>query len=323
LTAVPEVSVVIPTRGCRRFIPLTLDGALGQQDVSVEVVVVDDASTDGTAEILAETGDDRLRVIRQDRRRGVAVARNTGLADARGEWVAFLDDDDLWSPRKLRRQLDAAKANGAAMAYAASVIIDAEDRPIEPDLAPPDPRELVPALLPINAMPAPGSNVIAKTTLVRDLGGFDEQARFDDWDMWIRLAASGPAACSDEVLVGYRRHQSNRILGTQHEALPAIRYLAEKHRALTREHGVEFDELACRRWVAWAYRSAGKRLQASRECVAAALEYRTPSDVVRAALVPFGAWAIYGPRAGSVTAPDPDWLKQYRARGPTSRQPDR
>jgi glycosyltransferase involved in cell wall biosynthesis len=318
MSGAPDVSVVIPTRGSR-FLPLALQGALWQEDVSLEVVVVDDASTDGTTAILDQTNDARLRVIRHDRRRGPALARNTGLTAARGEWVAFLDDDDLWSPRKLRTQLDAANAQDAALAYGAAVVIDADGRVIAADFPPPPPEELPAALLATNLLPAPGSNVIAKTALVRDLGGFDENARFDDWDMWIRLAAAGRAASTGEVLVGYRHHSSNHILSTQHEALPGIRYLEEKHRALSQRYGVEFDELAMRRWVAWAYRNAGKRLQASRVLVATALACRTPRDLVRAALVPFGTWAIYPPRSTSLP-PEPDWLARYRV---TSPPPDR
>jgi glycosyltransferase involved in cell wall biosynthesis len=308
----PEVSVVIPTRDRRRFLPLTLDAALGQEEVAVEVIVVDDASADGTAAMLARLDEPRLRVLRHATSRGVAAARNAGLWAARGEWVAFLDDDDLWSPRKLRTQLDAAAAHDASFVYSASVIIDEHGHAIEPDYPPPSPSDLLAFLLAINPMPASGSNVVAQADLVRRLGGLDERARFDDWDLWIRLAAAARAASCPEALIGYRMHPSNRILTTQSEALPGIRYLAEKHRALSLRHGVEFDVRECLHWVAWAHRRGGEPLKAARICLATALRYRAPGDLARAALVPFGEWAIYSWRPRAARLVEPDWLAAYR-----------
>jgi glycosyltransferase involved in cell wall biosynthesis len=318
----PDVSVVIPTRGARGFLPVTVEAALGQEDVTVEVIVVDDASPDGPATMPARRDDPRLRLLGHEQRRGVAAGRNTGLAAARGEWVAFLDDDDLWSPRKLRRQLDAAAASGASFSYGGAVIIDEDGYPLEPDHAPPDPNDLPAALFKFNCMPAPGSNVVAKTALVRQLGGFDENARFDDWDMLIRLAAAAPGARCAEVLTGYRRHSSNRVLATQDEVMPGVRYMSEKHRDLCVKHGAAFDELAIRRWMAWAYRRAGARRQAMRACLEAARIHRSVTDLARAFVVPFGAWAIYGPRLHRSKRDDHPWLAAYR--GPlTSRPLDR
>jgi glycosyltransferase involved in cell wall biosynthesis len=106
----PDVTVVIPTRD--RWDLLSRHGlrsALGQEDVEVEVIVVDDGSTDGSAEI-AETFGEPVRCIRQANT-GVAGARNRGLSEATGEFIAFLDDDDLWPREKLRIQVAALGAN--------------------------------------------------------------------------------------------------------------------------------------------------------------------------------------------------------------------
>src|SRR3954468_2829862 len=104
----PEVTVVIPTRDAWDLLPATLTGALAQEEVALEVVVVDDGSRDGTAAGLAEwaRADPRLRVCRLEPSAGVGAARNAGIERARGEWLAFLDHDDLWAPRKLREQVD-------------------------------------------------------------------------------------------------------------------------------------------------------------------------------------------------------------------------
>src|SRR5918992_1308501 len=94
----PEVSVVIPTRNRRNTVLGAIESARRQEDVAVEVVVVDDGSTDGTeAAVSAVEG---VRVIRHPVSRGVAAARNAGISAAAADWIAFLDDDDLWAPWK-------------------------------------------------------------------------------------------------------------------------------------------------------------------------------------------------------------------------------
>ncbi|MBV8991348.1 MAG: glycosyltransferase family 2 protein, partial [Solirubrobacterales bacterium] len=87
---------MIPTRNRWPFLSHTLASALAQESVSLEVVVVDDGSDDQTPERLPAVGDPRVRVFRHERGLGVARARNKGIEEARGAWIAFLDDDDTW-----------------------------------------------------------------------------------------------------------------------------------------------------------------------------------------------------------------------------------
>src|ERR687898_2985729 len=96
--AVADVSVVVPTHDRPRLLMQTLGSILRQQAVDFEVIVVDDGSRDGTAEVVSWLGDARVRLLRHDRSKGVSAARNTGIAAAHGEWLAFCDDDDLWAP---------------------------------------------------------------------------------------------------------------------------------------------------------------------------------------------------------------------------------
>src|SRR3954454_1126760 len=124
---IPEVSVVIPTRNRWDLLSRSgLPAALMQKDVDVEVIVVDDGSTDETGARLAtlESEDSRVTVIRHDARQGVASARNRGIAEAQAAWIAFLDDDDLWAPEKLRRQLDRAEETRAGFVYGAAIVLD-------------------------------------------------------------------------------------------------------------------------------------------------------------------------------------------------------
>src|SRR4030095_8630203 len=112
-----NVSVVVPTRNRSTLLSMTLRSVLRQQQVELEVIVIDEASTDDTAAMLATLGDPRVRVIHHDRPLGVSAARNRGAAEAHGEWLAFVDDDDLWAPDKLARQIQAAETAGRDWAY--------------------------------------------------------------------------------------------------------------------------------------------------------------------------------------------------------------
>jgi glycosyltransferase involved in cell wall biosynthesis len=202
----PTVTVVIPSRNRWPFLSRTIASALAQAGVDIELLVVDDGSTDETPAALAEVDDPRLRVLRNDQSAGVAAARNRGIDESRGEWIAFLDDDDFWSPDKLRLQLATAALTDADFVYSAIVQITDEGDYISTQPAP-APSELRLQLLNQNVMPAGASNVVARSDLVRRVAGFDtELFQLADWDLWIRLAEAGrPAACAD-VLVAYVKH---------------------------------------------------------------------------------------------------------------------
>ena len=118
----PEVSVVVSTQNRWPLMARTsLRAALLQEDVELEVLVVDDGSDERAPGDLPGLDDPRVRVLRHDAPLGVASARNAGIREARGAWVALLDDDDVWAPRKLRSQVDAAAAAGAGFAYSGAV----------------------------------------------------------------------------------------------------------------------------------------------------------------------------------------------------------
>src|SRR4051812_3505416 len=97
----PQVSIVLPTHNRTSMLQQALGCALDQEGVDLEVIVVDDGSSDDTPEVLGRVEDERLRVIRNERPQGVSRARNSAIERANGDWIAFLDDDDLWAPGKL------------------------------------------------------------------------------------------------------------------------------------------------------------------------------------------------------------------------------
>jgi glycosyltransferase involved in cell wall biosynthesis len=271
----------------------------------VEVVVVDEACTDGTGERLAALRDDRIRVVRHDRAQGVARARNAGLARARGEWTAFLDDDDVWSPRKLRAQLEAAESRDALWAYATMLVLDRSGHVIE-TLPAPDPAEIGSMLRMRNALPAGGSTVLVRTELAREAGGFDpELNELADWDLWLRLAAAGPAAAVEEPVVGYFRHPQQMRLA---DAVDVDRELAH----LAAKHELEGLGLHFSRWVAMGHLRAGHRLRAAWTYLRGGIAHRSSGNLLRAGAALLGERTFALRRRVVADQAEPAWLERYR-----------
>jgi len=245
----PAVSVVIATRGQAPFLPLALRSALRQRDADLEVVVVDDGLDPERRAWLGLLEDPRIRLVRHDQPRGVSAARNTGIASGAAEWVAFLDDDDLWSPEKLSRQLSEARFAGRAWVYTGAVAIDSRNRVlhIEPVFPPERLLELLPRL---NVVPT--SNVLVHREALSDAGPFDTELRLtEDWDLYLRLARAGPPAFVPDHLVAFRTHPAQ-------SSLDSGGLLSELERFEGR-HGVETDRVAILRGAAWACLRAGHR----------------------------------------------------------------
>jgi glycosyltransferase involved in cell wall biosynthesis len=209
--SLPSVSVIVPTHDRVRLLPLTLESVLWQQDVDLEVIVVDDASTDDVRSAVEGFEDTRVRVLRQDLPHGVCAARNRGIAEAGGTWIAFIDDDDLWAPDKLRSQIRAAEDGSCRWAYVGSVNVTEDLRALG-GAPPPPPEEVVTALPRVNLIPGGCSGVAVHRDLL-PRAPFDPACRYaEDWDLWIRLSRLDKPAWVNHPLVGYRVHAGNRSL---------------------------------------------------------------------------------------------------------------
>lgn len=260
-----DVSVVVPTRNRSRLLATTLRSVLWQRDVTLEVIVVDEASTDDTQAMLAGLADWRVRVVRHDAPLGVSTARNRGAAEAQGEWVAFLDDDDLWAHDKLAAQLRAARITGRDWAYTGSVNIAGPCQIVhgQPPLSP---RDIVAALPHYNAIPGGGSNVVVRRTAFQRAGPFDTRLRnTEDWEMWIRLAKAGPPAWVCSPLVAYRLHCSNSSLNVS-EIMRGALLIEEMHHT-----SADWGKL--HRWIAESCLRAGDRRAALGQLARAALTH--------------------------------------------------
>jgi glycosyltransferase involved in cell wall biosynthesis len=307
----PEVSVVIPTRNRSGRLGRSLAAALGQEDVRVEVVVVDDGSTDATPYWLAQVASRGVRTVRHRVGRGLPQARNAGIAVARGPWIAFLDDDDLWSPRKLRVQLDALAATDASWGYAGALLV-ADD--LVPFGSEPSPScdGLLDRLLVQQVIPAGSSNVIVRADVVRRLGGFDEGlANLADWDLWIRLAVELPPAASPDYLVACVQHGDN-----MHGRQDLRRFFAEldafvaRHQARRDARGLVFDERPFVQWVAEARTRAHRPWSAGLVHIRDGLRHRDPGSARRAVRSLFDPRSFRSPVDGG-RPPAPPWLVAY------------
>jgi glycosyltransferase involved in cell wall biosynthesis len=204
MTRMPDprlVSVVIPAWNAAPCLPRAIDSVLAQTWARREIIVVDDGSTDESPALLAGYGG-QLRVLSQANA-GPSSARNRGLREARGQYVAFLDADDHWLPEKLERQvalLDAHPEIG--FCSTATRVIDARGEPVRDWPCSDAPEPLLETLfLRSAAVSGSTSGVLARRELLLEAGGFDERLRgFEDPDLWIRLAARTAYACIPEVL---------------------------------------------------------------------------------------------------------------------------
>ena len=205
-----SVSLIIATFNHARFLGAALDSALAQTLKGVEVIVVDDGSTDGTPAVLARYAD-RVRVIRQTNR-GLAVARNTGLAAARGTYVSFLDADDVVLPTKLAEQVAQLEAAPTVGWTYCDVLIETvatghEMRASERFGYGARMLDgwLFPELIHGNFIPAIAP--LVRRTVLDAAGGFDDRlTALEDWDLWLRLSLIAEARYSPAVLVRYRVH---------------------------------------------------------------------------------------------------------------------
>jgi len=281
-----EVTTIIPTRDRGDWLPRTLLSALGQADVAAEVIVVDDGSRTPVTSLLASDEWPRIRVLRHDDPSGQASAWNTGLGEARGGWVALLDDDDVWSPSKLRRELDVAADTGADFVFCGAIMTDRSGVPIQVQDPPAADEHLYLRLLRANEVPS--STLLVKTDLARSLGGFDpELFHLADWDFLVRLSAVARGAMTPETLVGYTIHQSNHHQDERMLAEDLARF-EHKHAEESRTSGVSLDRAYWLGWRASARREAGRRLGAAAAYLKLAWLCRKPGHAIRGITLALG-----------------------------------
>jgi Glycosyl transferase family 2 len=280
-----EVSVVLPTRERPALLAEALRSALGQRGVRLEVLVVDDAPVPGALAV-PELGDPRVCLLAGGGR-GVSRARNLGVDAAAAPWIAFLDDDDVWAPDKLRRQLDAAAAAGACLVACTVAVVDAAGgfRGLREAG---DGRPLAELLTHANVIHTP-SSVLVRRDAVLEAGGFDpELSMLADWDLWLSVTARCPSAVVAEPLVAYREHAASMSVTRLATVRDELDHLRVRHRQAIERTGGDPAGFAMQRWTASALWRGGSGLRAARLYARTGLGYRDAGSLGRALLAASG-----------------------------------
>jgi glycosyltransferase involved in cell wall biosynthesis len=189
-SVMPKVSVVIPTCNRVSLLRRAIASVIGQTFQDFEIIVADDASADGTAEMIRGLSDARIKHFRHDENRGVAVARNTAIAHARGEYIAFLDDDDEWLPQKLHRQVELMERLGDTIGAicCGNYEVDTSTNRIIAEMKP-FLRGHVFEKLFTRGLFNRTSTVVVRAKCFERVGVFDPSFQYgEDFDMWLRLA---------------------------------------------------------------------------------------------------------------------------------------
>lgn len=209
-----KISVIMPCYNGEKFLKESIDCVLNQSYKNVELIVVDDGSTDSSKEIVRSYGD-RVSLIEQQNK-GPYPARNNGIKNSHGEFVAFLDADDYWAPTFLEDLYTALKNSNAALAYCGWQNVGIPGKQSKPYI-PPDYEngDKLHAFLRA-AAPWPIHAALIRRTVLDEVGGFDEDYRTCmDYDLWLRTGATRPIILVSKVMAFYRHHREGQITSTQ------------------------------------------------------------------------------------------------------------
>lgn len=230
------ISAVITTHNRKELLIRAVMSACNQTYQNLEIIVVDDASTDGTGEKLSEIKDSRIRYIyiRPEESKGGNYARNTGIRNAKGEYIAFLDDDDEWLPEKIEKQYvvvhDHPEVSFVACARIYEYDFKKQIKQKISDLIEGDLSQTI-----FTTMPYTTSAIMVNKSLLKEVGMFDEQLCFwQDYDLEIRLCQKGNVAVVKDFLLLYRviTADKGRLTNNIDGWIEAVSYIESKYKEL-------------------------------------------------------------------------------------------
>lgn len=201
-----KVTVVIPAYNAMKYLPETIDNLLQQTLEDFEAIVVNDGSSDETEEWVSQITDPRIKLVSQENQ-GLSGARNTGIAHASCEYIAFLDADDLWEPTKLEKQVKCLDENPeVGLVYTWVALMDESSQPTGRTFKSDAEGYVWKQLIESNIVGC-GSVAMVRRQCFEQCGVFDRNLRsfVEDWDMWLRLAPHYPFKVVKEPLVYYRQ----------------------------------------------------------------------------------------------------------------------
>jgi glycosyltransferase involved in cell wall biosynthesis len=206
----PLVSVIIPAFNAAKYVQDCITSVLQQTFSDFEILVIDDASSDQTVMLLEQMQDPRLNIISLSENGGVSAARNEGIALAKGEFITFLDADDLWSPDKLALQVQALLDNPkAGVAYSWTYYLD-DKTGLKHCIKPRVQGSVHRKLLQKNFIGSIGSNILVRAVAIEKLGGFDATLSYaEDWEFCLRLATQWEFVVVPQPQVTYRQYSGS------------------------------------------------------------------------------------------------------------------
>lgn len=257
-----KVSVIIPAYNVENTILQTVESVLKQTYVDFELIIINDGSSDRTLDIVNTIHDPRI-TIHSFENGGLPTARNRGIIHATGEYLTFLDADDLWTPDKLEQQVAALEADtDAGVVYSWTLTMSADGRDVYPGKSPTFAGNVYADLL-LNNFIASGSNVMIRREAIASVGGFDPSLQScEDWDYWLRLAKKWPFALVRKPHILYRQTVGSMsskvsVIETNHfivhdrafaEAPPELQYLEPQSRC---RHYQYLTQLSLRHAASW------------------------------------------------------------------------
>lgn len=255
----PKVSVIIGAYNCEKFIEGTVQSVIDQTFKDWELIVVDDCSTDSTREKVKAINDDRIKIIRLDDNSGrPAVPRNIGIKNARGEYISFLDHDDIWLPEKLEKQVRFMEANPEVFLLYSKCFVQKDDKITE--IAPLHPKSgyiFKDLYLAYNLLPC--STVMMRNRKDSMAYFFNEDRELmaiEDYDLWLSIAYREKISFIDEPLAIYRLHSKNTSYGF-FPFFKRVRIVIKKYghlipkRVLIQKY-ISFYYLLCRNYLKFA-----------------------------------------------------------------------
>jgi glycosyltransferase involved in cell wall biosynthesis len=227
----PLISVIVPAYNSAKTVLETVHSVLNQSLQDLELIVIDDGSTDDTLSVLDSVTDPRLKVFSFENA-GTPTSRNRGIERALGEFLSFIDADDLWAPDKLEKQLQALQGQPeAGVAYSWTLIMDAAGKKFYPGNCEVYEGDVHAHLLLSNFI-ASGSNILVRREAAESIGGFDPSlGSHEDWDYYLRLAQKWPFAVVGEPQIFYRK--SSTSLCSNFEAME--KYIFIVHRKMFKD----------------------------------------------------------------------------------------
>lgn len=269
----PLVSVIIPTYNRAEWLRQALESVFVQTWRDFEVIVVDDGSTDSSEQVVADCGD-RVQYIRQENG-GAANARNRGVTAARGEWIAFLDSDDLWLPHKLDRCMDRIRRDSKTVfVFHPMVEIDENGGVVRGRSKRPAEGRVLDRLFAHCFVHTP--TVVVRRDVLDEAGGFDPALEVcEDYALWIRIASKHPFTLVDEPLARRRLHEDRLSKSVMHRNMIQRAQMLEQF--YCRQGGRDLlDPRRATKRLARVFRSAAKaNLRARRFADAHALLQRS------------------------------------------------